>query len=75
MHNFTNVSNDEATLILVGRLFQTTTPEYEKLPLYKLHFACGNRYVLCATDRKLDLCCQGLYLSFQSIHVNKLVLN
>ena len=43
VHNLTNVSSDDATLILVGRLFQTTTPEYEKLPLYKLHFACGNR--------------------------------
>ena len=44
VHNLTNVSSDDATLILVGRLFQTTTPEYEKLPLYTLHFACGNRY-------------------------------
>ena len=43
VHNPTNVSSDDATMILVGRLFQTTTPEYEKLLLYKLHFACGNR--------------------------------
>ena len=43
VHFLTNVSNDGASLILVGRLFQTTTPEYEKLPLYKLHFACGNK--------------------------------
>ena len=43
VHFLTNVSNDDASLILVGRLFQTTTPEYEKLPLYKLHFACGNK--------------------------------
>ena len=26
LHNFTNVSNDDATLILVGRLFQTIMP-------------------------------------------------
>ena len=43
VHFLTNVSNDDASLILVRRLFQTTTPEYEKLPLYKLHFACGNK--------------------------------
>ena len=43
VHNLTNVSSDDATLILVGRLFQTTTPEYEKLPLYKLHLTCCNR--------------------------------
>ena len=36
VHNLTNVSSDDANLILVGRLFQITTPEYEKLPLYKL---------------------------------------
>ena len=36
MHNLTKVSSDDATLMLVGRLFQTTTPEYEKLPLYKV---------------------------------------
>ena len=41
VHNLTNVSNDDANLILVGRLFQTTASEYEKLPLYKLHFPCG----------------------------------
>ena len=55
VHSPTNVSSGDTTLILVGRLFQTTTPEYKKLPLYKLHFACGNRYFLCATDRKLDV--------------------
>ena len=55
VHNLTNVSRDDATLILVGRLSQTTTPEYEKLPLYKMHFDCGYRYFLCATDRKLDV--------------------
>ena len=54
VHFLTNVSNDDASFILVGRLFQTTTPEYEKLPLFKLHFASGNKYVLCATDLKLD---------------------
>ena len=42
-HSVHNLSNDDATLIEVGRLFQTTTPEFEKLSLYKLHFACGNR--------------------------------
>ena len=34
VHNLTDVSNGDATWILVGRLFQTTTqsPEYEKPP-------------------------------------------
>ena len=50
--NLANVSNDDATLILVGRLFQTTTTEYEKVPLYKLHLlvVIGNSYVLLTVN-------------------------
>ena len=51
VQNLTYVSSDDATLILVGRLFQTTTPEYEKLSLYILHFVViGNFYVLLTVN-------------------------
>ena len=72
VHNLTNAPSDDATLILVGRLFQTTTPEYEKRSCILL-VVIGNFYVLLTVNWML--CCQGLYLSFETIHVNKLVLN
>ena len=46
--------NDKEFLILTGMLFQTITPEYDKLPLKRLHFACGTNRFLLATDLKLD---------------------
>ena len=33
---------------------QTITSEYDKLPLKRLHFACGTKRFLLATDLKLE---------------------
>ena len=53
VHGLTNVSNDDATLILVERLFQTTTPKYM---ISSLCITCilllviGNSYVLLTVN-------------------------
>ena len=51
---FTKISKDCEFLILTGILFQTVTTENERLPLNKLHLACGHVQFFLDTYSNFD---------------------
>ena len=53
-HPFRTSFYKKHSTTLTGMLFHTITPEYDRLPLKRLHFACGTNMFLFVTDLKLE---------------------
>ena len=52
-------------------LFHTITPEYDRLPLKRLHFAFGTNRFLFVTDLKLEAVLLSVISRIKTFHSNR----
>ena len=69
--SFYKNSQRQKFLILTGILFHTITPENDRLPLKRLHFAYGTNRFLFVTDPKLEAVLLSLISRIIKISFNR----